>query len=237
MKLAAYLQLYKNDGKGDLILSFFRKIYPDAYVYVVSDNGDDFTEICKKHGCIYEHSLYNTGVKNHGFTKQDALIWLKRFYNCCLNSRSDYVLYLEDDVLIRKHIDIDAVIAGVMVGNYIPASAVDYLENKFNIKFAHRQYGACGGTIYKTQIFLDNYTKFVRFIEDELENLQNFDINAGSLDKMMVILYNMIGETFVQNPELIETGRNPNWRESTHAIVHINGDRADIYEELRNGAR
>jgi hypothetical protein len=238
MKLGAYIQLYKNDGKGELMIKNFRKFYPNPInspIYLVSDNGDDFTELAEKYGCKYEHSLINTGVKNNGFTKEEMLVWLDRFQRCFAYCRTEYIIYLEDDVLVRKEINIDKnkKICGVKAGNLIPNQVFDFLRNKYGKNIVNTEGGACGGTIYDMLTFLKIYPQIIDLINESFDELYNIYINIGCLDQFIPIAYAFAGIQYDKNDEIIETGRDPRWRDTSHAIVHINGNAENIFAEIK----
>jgi hypothetical protein len=222
MTIGAYLQVYKNNNKVDFVLSKFREIYPDAPIYLVSDAGDDFTELSKKYNCFYEHATLNTGVSHIGFNKEQTLTWLLRFYNACKYVNTDHIIYLEDDVLVRRPIQINPEwnIAGVLI-NEIPACIVEYLRTKHNAVFNTTLYGACGGTIYKCSELIKIYDNMVSFINSDFDVFyRDLGVHFGFLDMFMPIFFMMNGYRYEQNTELIESHRNSSWRHSHHSIVH-----------------
>lgn len=77
-KVGAFLQLYHNNWKPDFTLNSFRKFYSDSPIYLVSDGGDNFSEISNKYNCNYEHSDFNTGIRG-GFNLKEMMIWINRF--------------------------------------------------------------------------------------------------------------------------------------------------------------
>ena len=105
--LGAYLQTYKDGWKTENALKSFRTFYPDSPIYLVSDGGDDFSELANKYHCFYEHSDCNTGIRAGGFSKQEMITWIGRIKRCFEYCKTEYVIYLEDDVLITKAITID----------------------------------------------------------------------------------------------------------------------------------
>lgn len=231
--VGAYIQLFRNDGKGELMLYNFRKHYPESKIYLVSDKGDDFSSVAERYNCSYSYGDINTGVRNNGFTKGELLVWLKRFYNCFNYCTEDYILYMEDDVYVRGKINIDEnyAIAGVKVGSLIPDQVFDYLKCK------PTEGGACGGTIYNRKIFLDKYDEIVEFVNLHFDELYKIYINIGCLDQFMPIVYNYLGYKYGLNKEIVETGRNANWRHTNHSIVHINNyDEREIIKEIKNGS-
>jgi hypothetical protein len=221
IQVGAYLQTYKNDGKTDFVLSNFRKHYPTSPIYLVSDNGDNFSEIANKYNCFYEHSKNNTGVSPLGWNKEQTFIWLDRFYKAHQYCQSEYILYLEDDVLIRSNnINFNNIdIAGVLE-NPIPSSILKYLSEKYKATFNTDKYGTGGGAIYKSEILINNYDKLITLINNEWTNLTNIHKSFGFVDMFMPLFYMTLNYKYTLNTNLIEGHRNSNWRNTKHPIIH-----------------
>lgn len=216
MELGAYIQIFKDDGKARHTLENFRKHYPDSPVYIVSDNGDNFVDLAKQYNCRYVHDNINTGSGAGGWNKQQLLLWLQRMKHAFEYCNTEYILYLEDDVLIRNVIKIDKSwhIAGLHV-NPIP----DYFR-----QYPHNTtvYGACGGSIYKTQTFLNLYSSMVDFINDEFDHIERVLGSRifGCLDLTMPVLYMIHGFDYSENTEQSEPTKC-DWRNSHHPIIHL----------------
>jgi hypothetical protein len=220
-ELGAYLPIYKNLELAERTVKSFRNFYPKEPFYLLSDNGLDFSDLAKKYDCYYEHSDVNTGI-NPYLSKESFSIQQNRFKRAFEYCCSDYVIYLEDDVLIRKKICIDPTvyIAGVMVGNIIPQALIKYLEDKYRCKFEHNQYGACGGALLKRQTYIDNFNIVERFIKEDLDIVIECCNRIIAGDMLMVVLYTIFGYTYKKNNEIVEVLRDSSWRNSSHAIVH-----------------
>lgn len=110
--VGAYLQCYKNPYATYKMLEAFRKYYPDSTVVLLSDNGYDYTEMANHFNCIYIHSSSNVPlIYNHveeidkmeqGAHVQWANQLMDRLYTCFSKIKEDYVLWLEDDVLVNR---------------------------------------------------------------------------------------------------------------------------------------
>jgi len=235
--LGFYLQVFKNSPAPEFTLKNLRKFYPDNKVYLVSDCGDDFSELAKKYNCEYEYSNINTGVRPVGFNKDEMLEWLRRMKSCfeyCSNS--DYIVYLEDDLIVRNKIKVNEKyhICGV-VENPIHEELVSYIKSKRdNCNFNSPKYGACGGTIYNRNTFLEIYDDIVDFINNDFDYiLQNISKQLAFLDCAMPVFYMMNGYKYKINKDLVETDRGHNWILSKHALVHVQSD--DLLEKIISG--
>lgn len=218
--IGSYLQIFNDNPQPEKVLFNFRKIYPDSPIYLVSDAGADFSELAKKYNCFYEHAEINTGI--YYFNLEKIKIWLKRFKNCFEYCKGcEYILYLEDDVLVRKPFEMDGKeIYGVMAEK-IPTPFIEYFQNKYKVKFNSHVYGTCGGAVFKRQVFLDMYETFLNIIEENYDYMdKNITYKFGYLDLFMPLLYMSCGYTYYENYNLIESARNKNWKTTNHAIVH-----------------
>ena len=229
-ELGAYIQIYKNNGYPEFSLGSFRKYYPESPLYIVSDNGYNFSELANTLKAKYEHSNINVGVRDSGYIKEEMLEWLNRLKRCCEYCQSEYIIYLEDDILIRSKIIINNnhMISGYQ-GNLIPKIILDYFSKEFSsINISSSRYGACGGTIYNRKMFLNNFIFFEQLIKKYFcyvkENLSNV---FGFFDCAMTILYMLAGHTYNINENLVGTIDFPDWKNMKKAIVHIQKKSAD----------
>lgn len=222
MKLSAYLQVLRNSPKLEFTIKNFRRFYPDSYFYLVSDGGDDLSLIAKKFNCDYLYSSINCGISSDGHTRHQAVEWFTRFHTACLKCKSDYLIYLEDDVLIRGEINVNPnwKLACVLENVMNPAFE-RFSIRRFGTRFNTNLFGACGGAIYHvpTVLALSN------FIFDRI-NLDFFEFQSyvggkfGFADMYMTIFFMMGGAEVSLNTEMTESHRNPNWLNSYHPIVH-----------------
>jgi len=222
--LGVYLQVFRNNGNPEFALKNFRKFYPDNPIYLLSDNGDDFSILCKRYNCVYEYSNYNTGVKPVGFNLNEFIEWLNRFKRCCESFNTKFILNLEDDVFIKNKIsfDTDTPICG-FYARKIPDSIIKYLSNKYKTsKFNTNMYGACGGTFYNRLCFLNNFDKMISFLNSEFDYIRlNISDKICFLDITMCIIYMYLGYGYYEYKECAGTVDNPNWRLKNYSLIHI----------------
>lgn len=230
MILAAYHQAYKNKRATEAAIKNFREYNSGPY-FLVSDGGEDFSDIAEKYDCIYYHSNINLGIRDHnhpsgiyGMTKDEVLEWLRRFYLACTLKESDHIIMMEDDVLVRDEIEVseDVEFCGFYSpNNHIPKELIEYLTEKYNAKFQYPWYGIPGGAIFKTSTFIENYDRVVKIFEDEFDYIkQNLCPGIGYVDIWMTIYYYLCGKEYSVNPYFTETTKNPNWQESNCFIIH-----------------
>ena len=230
--IGAYLQIYRQNGKPDFTLSHFRRHYPNSKIYLLSDNGDDFSSLAKEHGCKYVFSPINTNPPA-GFSKFQMIEWIGRLKKCCDYCNSEFILYLEDDVFIRNKIKVDTnyAISGVYE-NDIPQSVIEYVKKEYpTANFNSRRYGACGGTVYNREVFINNFEKMEIFINKHFDHINNnISFKISFCDCIMCVMYMAFGYEYGLNKEMIEPFRVAKWMDLPNSIVHIGVD--SIQEEI-----
>lgn len=240
-KLCAFFQTYKNRRATEFVVENFRLHHPSSPLTLISDAGWDYTEMSEKYNCNYIHSFINLGRQGHqeikiksdypndrwsAFNKEETLVWLNRFYQACkygLKFGCEYILMLEDDVFITNKISINSnwdFCCGLNEGNVINNELLTYIEKKYNCKPNVNYYSCCGGAIFNCEIFVKNYYKIIKFIDEDFEILQSLDKRIGWLDFYMHIIYYIIGCKYSVNPQFIETWMSVDWRSSQYSIVH-----------------
>ena len=94
-----YHQCYKNKKATEFVIQQFRQYNPDVPYYLISDNGEDFSDIAEKYNCYFVLDENNTGMNY--LPTEHAKILYQRLVNCFNHFNTDYVLLMEDDVLCR----------------------------------------------------------------------------------------------------------------------------------------
>ena len=220
MIIGSYLQVFKDDGKADFVLSRFRTHFPTEPIFLVSDKGDNFTSLAAKHGCKYLYSDFNTGIDPQGWNKEQTIVWLNRIRNGISYCNSEYLIYLEDDVLVRHNnlILMDYPVTGVCV-NHINPFFIQYLETLTGNIFNTNLYGTIGGSIYKCSYFIQEFDKIIGLIQNHWDII-NCSANIGYQDQLIPSFFMALGYQYVVNPNLVESRFCPGWRNSSYALVH-----------------
>lgn len=212
MKYGAYLQVYKDDGNMVETVRSMNNNMPDCEIVVVSDGGDNFEKYKKNHTFQYIHDDYNIGSGASGFSKENMKVWLRRMRNAFEITKSDFMIYLEDDVRINSQFTIpeEWTIAGVC-STPTPQIYNDIISNS---KYPGYLYGTCGGAIYKTETFLNEYDKILEFLDWYYDQG-----NYGYLDMFMPICYMVLGYKYSENVLLQEiTNNSQTW---DRPIIHL----------------
>lgn len=229
--LGAYHQSYKNKVATEEAIKSFRVYYPNNPYFLISDGGDDFSDIAKKYNCIYHHSSINLGYRHHtdpsgiyGYTANEVLEWISRFKLGCLNTEADHIIMMEDDVHICKPFTVsdEVEFCGMSFpGNKFNSKLIEYFTSKYDAIFYNDWYGSGGGSIFKTKTFLENYDRIYNIFKDEIEYVKKeVDHRFGWVDFFMTVYYYLCGKKYTINPYHTEVSHNPNWQNSDCAIVH-----------------
>jgi hypothetical protein len=211
----AYHQCYKDRKATEFAIQQFREYNPDTPYYLLSDNGNDFSDLAEKYNCYYFHDKINTGMNYCSKTQAERLF--QRLRECFLITQTEYIILMEDDVLCRKKIDITEDYNLAM--SYVPGNKlwlIDTIKKKYNNTPNVDWYGATGGSILNKNLFTNDYNlKTVsRFLNED------YDSVMGSMDQFITTLYVICGYDCSVNPFLGETHRTPNWQNSELALIH-----------------
>lgn len=216
-EFSVYHQCYKNKKATEFAISNFRKYNPDVPYYLISDGGDDFSDIAEKYNCHFVLAPENIGTNY--LEKDQAKIYLNRIKDSFIYSGCEYALTMEDDVLCRGQLGIgdDFNIAMSYVpGNKLRPHIFQKAIEKYNINPNVDWYGATGGTFLNRNIFFDE--EKVKLIDQFME--EDFEPTLGSIDQFIVMLYLICGLDCSINELLGETHRTPNWQESNLPLIH-----------------
>ena len=117
-KIGFYFNCYKNRYATDKILENTRRIYPDNPIFLMSDKGDDFSDIAVKYKCKYYYSNINilggcefvhNGKKSYrmGFSgEKEAKLYLQYILKAIEYCNTEYLILLEDDVYINDKVKV-----------------------------------------------------------------------------------------------------------------------------------
>jgi hypothetical protein len=216
-KFSVYHQCYKNKRATEFAISNFREYNPDVPYYLISDGGDDFSDIAKKYNCHFVLAPENIGTNY--LEKDKAKIYLNRIRDSFIYSNCEYALTMEDDVLCRGKLEIEGdfnIAMSYVPGNKLRPHIFQKAVKKYNINPNIDWYGATGGTFLNRNIFFD-YEK-VKLVDQFME--EDFEPTLGSIDQFIVMLYLVCGLDCSINESLGETHRTPNWQQSNLPLIH-----------------
>lgn len=219
-ELSAYLWGYKNYLAGSKSVETFRNFYPDSDVFVRIDTDGDMEN--------YKSSLENFNV-NIDFQKsklgypgkfapsghdagrehwpyKNLYTWLKSIYDCCKQTQSKYMIILEEDVFVLKNISIikkDFGVAIVRNRNSFPTVMYKFIET-FNGNSTPTGYGACGGAIINTEIFIKGFDMVMDTLEKQFDELASHTKLVGWSDLMLQVVIMCAGGSVIVNEQMAE---------------------------------
>jgi hypothetical protein len=197
--IGAFYQCYKNPKAVISAISSFRKFYPESDIFLVSDNGFDYSNLAKKYNCFYKHETKKTGNEKTIMAKdaKTFLVWLNRFKESLYKIKEDYIMMMEDDVLTMGKIDEELFydMNGICEPKtYLGFRMTQFLKtkNRYLPLFSFRHpYSCYGGTIIKKSAalkYLNNEENIIKI----LEKYERKPIPYYASDKWMtlIMLYN-----------------------------------------------
>lgn len=159
--IGAYYQCFKNKGATDYVLAGFRHFYPDAPIVLVSDGGDDYTDLASKYNCQYfwRPNIPSHNGKELAYDSKNWIVWWDEFAKYVKLIDADYIIFLEDDVDIRKPISMDKLVYDVN-GLSEPILTLDILDPRFGESCGNKvTVGAQGGAIFKKEFLMKLFTQ------------------------------------------------------------------------------
>jgi hypothetical protein len=172
--IGAFYQCYKRPKAVISVISSFRRHYPDATVHMVCDGGHDFSTLAAHFGCNYVHDPLNAGTGNAlYFNSTETLVrWFRRIRMAAEHMSEDYILLLEDDVLVMNKVEeklrytINGVNAKMRLGR--PITSVLKRRNRSIPLFTFNYYwGGFGGCIIDRRFVIQHLNE----VEEDIVKL------------------------------------------------------------------
>ena len=160
----------------EYVLSGFRHFYPDAPIILVSDGGDDFSHLAEKYSCTYFWREHIPCFRGLTYGRNGWYLWWAEFrkYMCLLDT--EFMIFLEDDVDIRKHISSKKLMYDI---NGLSESilTLDILDPQF-APLCKTTVGGQGGSIFRMSFL----TKLLSTdLSDEFNLLERI-LNSGPIN-------------------------------------------------------
>ena len=229
--LGFYLWAYDNVKSVDYILEKLRLSYPTEELVISSDGGKDFSEIARKASAIkYIHGNRSHGPCHksleangrYGWSVNEAKLWLDRLYEACKSMTCDYVMLMEEDVLVKKRFNFPKVDI-VMIPNFknpISTEGMKWVRNRGGLG-NYSFYSAGGGSLIRRELFILSYEKHIDSFIKEYERIYHASMLEGKPgwgwnDSIICVLMYAESPLALQELPVLETGN-----ESDNApIIH-----------------
>jgi hypothetical protein len=221
--LGIFFSCYREREAVRFCIDNIRDYYPKAPIYLASDGGYDFSDICKSDNIkfsMYEDILGY--VNNPELKEEDKLIsccreFLRRIKDSLEYCKTEYILYYEPDVFLRGKIKTNpkSDLSGSFA-NTIHSNVLSLIE-KYNPGNINYNFGACGGSLIKTS----SLKEVIKNTDDKLlEEIIRNDKRISNCDYLLTVLFSIFGYIYLENIDFIEANRNQNWELTNHSIVH-----------------
>lgn len=207
--LGAYHRTYYNGVAFKKAFEEFRRFFPTSPYVIISDNGDDFSEYVNEHTFFIKSNIRLWGTGPNAQYGDNFEQW-ENFYNMikksCELCNTDYIISMEDDVLIKNkfEIDFDFDHCGPCYLAKLPDHTVSFIEKKLNKTLLNTHYGLSGGAMFNRKKFIDNFDKIIynlkKYHLDYSNNLKEIITLVG--DGNFTTNLNLIGLDYVCNPWL-----------------------------------
>lgn len=197
--IGVHYQTWKNKGAVNLVLKNFRKHYPDSPVRMVSDDGEDFSDLAKEYNCIFDHESENIFPKavflGHPFHKKDIsygapIVWLRRLYDTAVKIDTDWIILMEDDIFTLGKIKSFPNTHGAGATNPLPLNRelTEYLMRRNSVNTLY-SYGMCGGAILDRKFYIEAYEKYINEFASEIEHICQLDHRVGGWSDTLITVF------------------------------------------------
>lgn len=168
MKLGFFYQTANSPCAVEMNLRQIRKHYPQSPVALWEDLNDTSAYTAYKFNVDYKR-VYRLPNERGGYNRSrpmedvsGGLQYLNRLFISCLTTFKDveWIMHFEDDVWLNGRINKmpDNDWAGGFAGQWSDA-LIEHLEEKGIKTGRDTLHGACGGVVFKKQLFIDAYLK------------------------------------------------------------------------------
>ena len=200
-------------------LQSFRRYNPNATVVMMSDAGDDFSDIATRFGCHYEYCSGNVCPPKPSTTDQ-LREWLGRFTRAARKGNAEFMILLEDDVLIRGPIERTTRFA--VAGPWhrrarLSRRLIWALQQKWP-HITARNYGACGGALFHRETFIEASEAF------DFEQFPRWASlcpkAAAWTDAFLTLVFLLAGHTYTSAHDVFTETWYRGWETNGLPIVH-----------------
>jgi hypothetical protein len=193
---------------AEFVMQNIRQHYPDSSYIVLVDKGADYHPLATKYNTEILHCQKYNGypVQPYGYQPKQVMEFLERMWIGCIRCSEDYVMMVEEDVVVLKPITIPegTIVMGynTIDGNDYPPEFIKMIESSCGREPNFKKYGSCGGTIFHRETFLDYFPMYMDFVDNQLSHVLKYYPTAGWIDCFMTYLFQLGGLDYTPNPRL-----------------------------------
>jgi len=136
-----------------------KQFFPGSPIYIMSDGGEDYSELCRQYGCQFE-------LCPPANDRWNPWPFIRRFYDATVALNSEYVIMLEPDNTIHGPITraptadaggIESLKRRFKNKHYIEALAREVVGPGFNWTWRSMEAGLAGGSYFRAEAVLDAF--------------------------------------------------------------------------------
>ena len=217
--VGCFYHCYKRPDLTAAVLENFRRHYPTDTVHLISDGGNDFSAVAGRFNCVYHHEA-NIGYQVDT-TKDLMHEWLRRLRYCCEGCPEEWMLVLEDDVLVKRKMLVPTYpIAGAdsrFSKDAYTGGMGEYVFGR-HPHLVNNGYGGGGGTVFHRKTFLDCLCEY--FSREDFDAWTLMFGNRNASDLWLTNLFMVCGYQYGPYADLVIKWRNRRWHLADTAIVH-----------------
>lgn len=229
--LTAFYTCYNEKRAIEFSINKLRQVYPFIPIFLVSEKEDfgylkeDYNNITIMQDVDTLSDTFKVTDKNflqedHQNTiKKCTLRTLHRLNTCINKYNPKYIIMMDPDSLVRGPLNIpDGIeLLGSKINKNLPTGYRDVLFSIPGAKVIN-EWGATPG-IFKCESFLKAY-QYVQNNPSILDRLIKEFYAVYAHDLLLPTLFALIGKEETFNPDIVECGRNHNWKNTHHPLVH-----------------
>jgi len=216
--LGFYMWAYENVENVDYIFERLRSAYPESHIVLSSDDGEDFTAVAEKYGVTkYIHGTERHGYpqkpERYGWTTEEAKLFMDRFYEACAAMDCEYVMMMDEDVLIKEHFVFQEcdIIMTPGIYNGISSAGMQWVASRGG-RTNYPYYSFGGGSILRREKFMQAYEKHKDSFFENYEGIYQSSmaekaIGWGWNDSIICTFMYAENATLVTNLPVIESGK------------------------------
>ena len=208
-QFGVFYQVYDNKKAARFVLENFREHFPENPVILISDGGEDFSDVASEYNCNFhmrENIFGNVenGYDRHCYDSKRTIEWWSRQKLVSDVCQQDYTMIVEDDVLFQRSFDIEAPfqLRGVKACNRI---TTPILREISKCGYVGDYYGMCGGSIYNAKTLIEIYDDVIEDISQNHDKLLSEELHfrpLGAVDCNITYHFNKRGHKYEVAPWL-----------------------------------
>jgi hypothetical protein len=231
-ELGIFYTCFTEKAAVEYSLESLFKHYPSIPVYLVSDGGTDFKYLESTYpslralleedtrGCIPSINETNFTTKDsQDKIKHSITTFVDRIERAIHFCNSKYLLIIEPDVLVRGKLNIPK--DGKIFGSRVNSGLSDELKSILVQRDDAIVIDTWGVTpaLFECKSF-KRCSAILKNDKELFDSLCLADYRLAAYDVLLPVMYALIGEHEIFNPDITECMRNPLWQSSTHPLLH-----------------